>query len=37
VDTLYSEFLKVADSKKEVEDSDLRNMATNYQQKTTIA
>ncbi len=37
VDTLYSEFLKVADSKKEVEDSDLRNMATHYQQKTTIA
>jgi 2-isopropylmalate synthase len=37
VDTLYSEFLKVADSKKEVEDSDLRNMATAYQQKTTIA
>ena len=37
VDTLYSEFLKVADSKKEVEDNDLRHMATNYQQKTTIA
>jgi len=37
VDTLYSEFLKVADSKKEVEDSDLHSMATTYQQKTTIA
>ncbi len=37
VDTLYSEFLKVADSKKEVEDNDLHNMATDYQKKTTIA
>lgn len=37
VDVLYSEFLKVADSKKEVEDSDLVNMGKQYQSKTAIA
>ena len=34
VDILYSEFLKVADSKKEVEDDDLRGMAAAYQNKS---
>ncbi len=31
VDVLYDEFLKVADSKKEVEDSDLSSLAKHYQ------
>lgn len=31
VDTLYQKFLEVADSKKEVEDEDLRTMASQYQ------
>ncbi|MEO9052378.1 MAG: 2-isopropylmalate synthase [Ginsengibacter sp.] len=31
VDELYERFLKIADSKKEVEDSDLSDMAMNYQ------
>jgi 2-isopropylmalate synthase len=31
VDVLYGEFLEVADSKKEVEDKDLTQLATNYQ------
>jgi 2-isopropylmalate synthase len=30
VDVLYAEFVKVADSKKEVEDADLEIMATKY-------
>lgn len=30
VDVLYNEFLKVADSKKEVEDADLQKMAKNH-------
>lgn len=30
VDVLYNEFLKVADSKKEVEDADLKKMAESY-------
>ncbi len=34
VDVLYNEFLKIADSKKEVEDSDLQKMAASH---TTIA
>jgi len=37
VDVLYSEFLKVADGKKEVEDTDLSQMAYSYQHKTTTA
>jgi len=31
IDILYTEFLKVADSKKEVEDADLRELATVYE------
>ncbi|MCG2617718.1 2-isopropylmalate synthase [Terrimonas sp. NA20] len=31
IDVLYTEFLKVADSKKEVEDTDLRELATVYE------
>ena len=31
VDVLYSDFLQVADSKKEVEDKDLAVMAKKYQ------
>lgn len=37
VDFLYDEFLKVADSKKEVEDSDLEFMAKQYQSKVAVA
>lgn len=37
IDVLYGTFLKVADVKKEVEDEDLRNMATNYQQEAIVA
>lgn len=37
VDVLYTEFLKVADSKKEVEDIDLMMMAEKYQSKTAVA
>ena len=37
VDVLYKEFLNVADSKKEVEDTDLSKMATEYQQQTAVA
>lgn len=37
VDVLYSEFLKVADSKKEVEDQDLAAMASNYKSQPAIA
>ncbi|HRX93071.1 MAG TPA: 2-isopropylmalate synthase [Chitinophagaceae bacterium] len=37
VDVLYSEFLKVADSKKEVEDSDLSAMAKKYQSPVAVA
>ena len=33
VDSLYSEFVKVADSKKEVNDEDLALMAKQYQGK----
>lgn len=33
VDVLYTEFLEIADSKKEVEDKDLTMMATKYQSK----
>lgn len=36
VDVLYNEFLKVADSKKEVEDQDLIVMAEACQQKTSL-
>jgi 2-isopropylmalate synthase len=37
VDVLYNEFLKVADSKKEVEDNDLSVMARQYQSNAIIA
>lgn len=37
LDVLYSEFLKVADSKKEVEDGDLACMAQRYQSPATVA
>lgn len=37
VDVLYDEFLKVADSKKEVQDNDLSILAKTYQFKTAIA
>jgi len=37
VDVLYDEFLKVADSKKEVEDSDLAFIAKQYQSKAAVA
>ena len=37
VDVLYNEFLRVADSKKEVEDADLSTMARQYQSKAAVA
>jgi len=37
VDVLYDQFLQVADSKKEVEDKDLADMAKQYQSKTAVA
>ncbi len=37
VDVLYNEFVKVADSKKEVEDADLHAMAVTYQKKASVA
>ncbi len=37
VDVLYNEFLKVADSKKEVEDADLTLMATKHQSTVAVA
>ncbi|MBI5372902.1 MAG: 2-isopropylmalate synthase [Sphingobacteriales bacterium] len=37
VDVLYNEFVKVADSKKEVEDADLHAMALSYQKKASVA
>ena len=37
VDVLYNEFVKVADSKKEVEDADLMNIAKSYQSKVAAA
>lgn len=37
VDVLYGEFLKVADSKKEVEDIDLGSIARQYQSNVIIA
>lgn len=37
VDVLYKEFVKVADSKKEVEDTDLAAMATRYQSTAAVA
>lgn len=36
VDVLYNEFLRVADSKKEVEDADLSTMAKQYQSKVAV-
>ena len=37
VDVLYNEFLKVADSKKEVEDIDLSSLAKQYQANVVVA
>ena len=37
VDVLYDEFLKVADSKKEVQDNDLISIGKQYQSKTATA
>ena len=37
VDVLYNEFLKVADSKKEVEDIDLSSLAKQYQANVAVA
>ncbi|HEX6194105.1 MAG TPA: 2-isopropylmalate synthase [Chitinophagaceae bacterium] len=37
VDVLYNEFLKVADSKKEVEDRDLDSLAKQYQGRAVVA
>jgi 2-isopropylmalate synthase len=37
VDVLYNEFVKVADSKKEVEDADLMSIAKSYQSKVAAA
>ncbi|MBK9379942.1 MAG: 2-isopropylmalate synthase [Chitinophagaceae bacterium] len=37
IDVLYNEFVKVADSKKEVEDGDLTSIAKKYQSKVAIA
>ncbi len=37
VDVLYNEFLKVADSKKEVEDADLGTIAQQYQSNAIVA
>ncbi len=37
VDVLYERFLSIADSKKEVEDSDLKMMAHQYEKETAIA
>ncbi len=36
VDVLYQKFLQVADSKKEVDDSDLRALAKNHQSKNIV-
>jgi 2-isopropylmalate synthase len=36
VDVLYVEFLKIADSKKEVEDTDLAFLAKEYQGKAVL-
>jgi 2-isopropylmalate synthase len=37
VDSLYQEFVKVADSKKEVNDDDLASIAKKYQSKIAVA
>ncbi|MGZ5191153.1 MAG: 2-isopropylmalate synthase [Flavisolibacter sp.] len=37
IDVLYESFLKVADSKKEVKEEDLREMAAQYQPETVTA
>ena len=37
VDVLYTNFLKVADQKKEVEDHDLQTMANQYQTQSAVA
>jgi 2-isopropylmalate synthase len=36
IDVLYETFLQVADTKKEVTDADLEEMATQYQQRLTL-
>ena len=37
IDVLYEQFLKVADRKKEVEDEDLKGLASQYQAKAAVA
>lgn len=37
IDVLYEQFLKVADRKKEVEDEDLKGLATQYQAQAAVA
>jgi hypothetical protein len=37
VDSLYGEFVKIADSKKEVTDEDLTLIAKQYQSKAAVA
>ncbi|MDB5207401.1 MAG: 2-isopropylmalate synthase [Flavisolibacter sp.] len=37
IDVLYDEFLKVADSKKEVKEEDLRELANQYESQTALA
>ena len=37
IDTLYVQFLKIADRKKEVEDGDLRDLASKHQPEALIA
>lgn len=37
IDVLYREFLKIADSKKEVQEEDLKQLANQYQPATAVA
>ena len=37
IDKLYEQFVKVADSKKEVEDNDLLSMAKQYKPEAVVA
>jgi len=37
IDVLYQQFLKVADSKKEVEDADLQEMAKQFKPEAVVA
>ena len=36
IDVLYEQFLQVADDKKEVQDEDLKELATQYHPATTL-